>query len=71
VTDALEWRWEPPYRVARFKGGHYAVEGWDVGATLTSPLMGILHFDTAKEAIAAAEDHNRTRTDEVGTARSA
>ena len=58
----MEWRPENPYWVARVPGGHYAVERWDGGATLTSPFFGRCDLGSFAEAKSVAEKFEDSRT---------
>lgn len=59
-VQALEWRREAPYHVARVFGSLYAVEAWDGGVTL-SGIPGRRDFKTLDAAKAAAQQDYETR----------
>lgn len=51
---ALEWSRESPYFVARVFGGHYAIEVWDGGVTLSGTFFN-RHDKTLEAAKLAAQ----------------
>lgn len=51
---ALQWSPEPPYLVARVKGGHYAIEQWDGGVDLLGTFITSRGIKSIAEAKATA-----------------